>query len=498
VRYTRWQRRHPDAQGGAVALSDGTDQNQTTLPSRHLPAVEFRDLPEPVPLRKVSGASVIILATAIGSGEIILWPYITTQVGFTFMWAALVGFGIQFFLNMEIERYTLATGETAITGFTRFWKPWWWLFVVFALLQNFWPGWATGAATAATFVFGLGENAPVVPITIAALLAIGLTLTLSPVVYQAVEKIQGVLVGVIMLFVIVAIPTATAGASWGALFTDGIGFPAGQAGLGIALLLGALAFAGAGGANNLVQSNYIRDKGMGMGKHMPKIVSPITGHEEAKPSLGYMFPTDAENMRRWRGWWRVANWEQFITFFLIGVLTLIIMAVLAHSTLGVGTVTEQNLAFLRLEGEALQETVAPWFGVAFWITAVIALFTTNLGILDYTSRLIADQFKIHALKDSPFWTESRIYVTAVWFMIVVGSVILLAGVDQPFLLVLIASCIAGVQMFIYSGLLIMLNRKALPPELRVGGIRLAVLAVSFLFFGFLSVLLVVDELGFLG
>ncbi|GAA0940625.1 Nramp family divalent metal transporter [Pseudonocardia zijingensis] len=478
--------------------ASSSSERSAHLPTKYLPPVDFRDLPEPVPLRKVSGASVIILATAIGSGEMILWPYITTQIGFTFMWAALVGFGIQFFLNMEIERYTLATGETAITGFTRFWKPWWWLFVIFALLQNFWPGWATGAATAATYVFGMGEDAPVVPITIAALLAIGITLTLSPVVYQAVEKIQGVLVGLIMLFVIIAIPAATTGEAWGALVTDGVGFPAGQAGLGVALLLGALAFAGAGGANNLVQSNYIRDKGMGMGMHMPKIVSPITGHEEAKPSLGYVFPTDAENMRRWRGWWKVANWEQFITFFLIGVLTLIIMSVLAYSTLGVGNVQEQDLAFLRLEGEALQETVAPWFGVAFWITAVIALFTTNLGILDYTSRLIADQFKINALKDSPFWTESRIYAASVWAMIVVGSVILLVGFDQPFVLVVISSSIAGVQMFIYSGLLMMLNRRALPKEIKLGGVRMAVLAVSFLFFGFLSVLLVLDQLGIVG
>ena len=481
-----------------MTASSSPKQSQTTLPTKYLPPVEFRDLPEPVPLQKVTGASVIILATAIGSGEIILWPYITTQVGFTFMWAAVVGFAIQFFLNMEIERYTLATGETAITGFTRFWKPWWWLFVIFALCQNFWPGWATGAATAATYVFGMGEDAPVVPITIAALLAIGITLTLSPVVYQAVEKIQGVLVLLIILFVVIAIPAATTGAAWGALFTDGVDFPVGQEGLGIALLLGALAFAGAGGANNLVQSNYIRDKGMGMGKHMPKIVSPITGHEEAKPSLGYMFPTDAENMRRWRGWWKVANWEQFITFFLIGVGTLIIMAVLAYSTLGVGRVQEQDLAFLLLEGQVLQETVAPWFGIAFWVTAVIALFTTNLGILDYTSRLIADQFKIHALKDNQSWTESRIYAASVWLMIIAGSLILLAGVDQPFLLVVISSSIAGVQMFIYSGLLIMLNRRALPKELRVGGIRLAVLALSFLFFGFLSVLLVIDELGLMG
>nr|WP_308196706.1 hypothetical protein [Saccharopolyspora erythraea] len=32
------------------------------------------------------------------------------------MWAALLGLVTQYFLNMEIERYTLATGETAITA----------------------------------------------------------------------------------------------------------------------------------------------------------------------------------------------------------------------------------------------------------------------------------------------------------------------------------------------------------------------------------------------
>jgi hypothetical protein len=51
------------------------------LPSRYLPQVKYRDLPDPRGLRTYLGASVIILATALGSGELILWPYITTQVG---------------------------------------------------------------------------------------------------------------------------------------------------------------------------------------------------------------------------------------------------------------------------------------------------------------------------------------------------------------------------------------------------------------------------------
>lgn len=482
-----------------MTATSGPERGQptATLPSKYLPAVEFRDLPEPVPLRRITGASVIILATAIGSGEFILWPYITSQIGFIFMWAAIVGFAIQYFLNMEIERYTLATGESAVTGFARHWKPWWWLFIIFALFQNLWPGWATGASTTLSFALGLGEDAPIVPVTVAALVAIGLALTLSPVVYQTVEKVQGIMVALIMVFVVVAIPLATTAEGWGALYTEGVadvGFPIGREGLSIALLLGALAFAGAGGANNLVQSNYIRDKGMGMGQRIPRIVSPVTGHEEAQPSLGYMFPTDEENMRRWRGWWRVANWEQFLTFFVIGVISLIILSVLAHSTLPVGEVQQQDLAFLRLEGEALQETVAPWFGTAFWAAGTITLFSTNLGIIDYTCRLIADQLKINALRRSEFWSESKIYFAFVWLMIVVGSAILLLGLDQPFILVVIASSIAGVQMFFYSGLLMLLNRKALPREIKVSGVRLAVLGASFLFFGFLSVLLVLDNI----
>jgi hypothetical protein len=36
------------------------------------------------------------------------------------LWLAVIGFTLQYFLNMEIERYTLATGETAVTVFTRF------------------------------------------------------------------------------------------------------------------------------------------------------------------------------------------------------------------------------------------------------------------------------------------------------------------------------------------------------------------------------------------
>ena len=48
--------------------------------------------------------------------------------------------------------------------------------------------------------------------------------------------------------------------------------------------------AGAGGVHNLIQSNWIRDKGYGMGARIPRLVSPITGEDQARPSTGYLFP----------------------------------------------------------------------------------------------------------------------------------------------------------------------------------------------------------------
>ena len=91
----------------------------TELPSKSLPAVPYADLPEPLPMRRVIGPSVLLLAGAIGSGEFVLWPFIVSQVGMVVVWLVVIGVATQYFLNMESERYTLATGETATTGFTR-------------------------------------------------------------------------------------------------------------------------------------------------------------------------------------------------------------------------------------------------------------------------------------------------------------------------------------------------------------------------------------------
>jgi hypothetical protein len=466
------------------------------VPSGNLPPMPYRDMPDPLPLHKILGPGVILAGLGIGSGEYLIWPFIASAHGLQFLWAAVLGVTVQFFLNMEIERYTLATGETCISGFARFWRPWGILFCFFTVVPNMWPGWATGGITVLTFLTGIDPT--LVPyITVGVLFVLGVVLTTSPVVYQTMEKAQFFKVGLTALFLGVAIFAAISPAAWNELpralvnvgnFPDTDMIP-------VSLILGALVFAGAGGANNLAQSNWIRDKGYGMGVYIPKITSPITGEVAAAPATGVMMKQDPENLGKFWVWWKRANVEQFVSFWIVCVFSIALFSALAYSTVFGQKLSEQaNLAFIFAEGNVLKEIVAPWFGNLFWLFGAISLVLVSMGVIDYISRIVADIIKTVYIPTNETWSESRVYFCVAWTTVLTGSFILLSGFNQPLVLIVLAACLDGVVMFIYSILLIQLNRRALPPALRVRGFRLWALVFSVLFYGFFAGWLAVLEL----
>jgi hypothetical protein len=477
-------------------MTTKTDEFYDPIPNGNLPPMPCRDMPEPLPLRKILGPGVILAGLGIGSGEYIIWPFIASSIGLAFLWAAVLGVTVQFFINMEVERYTLATGETAIAGFTRFWKPWGILFCFFTVLPNIWPGWATSGITVMTFLTGM-DPAYVPHVTVGVLFLLGGALTVSPVVYQTMEKAQFFKVGLTIIFLAVAIVSAIGASAWAELPKGlvNIGYFPDRAVIPVSLMLGALVFAGAGGVNNLVQSNWIRDKGFGMGVYIPKIVSPITGEETAAPATGVMMRQDPENLRRFRVWWKRANVEQFVSFWIICVFSIALFSALAYSTVFGQKLSEQaNLAFIFAEGNVLKEIVAPWFGSFFWLFGSISLVLVSMGVIDYISRIVADIVKTVYVPSSQRWTESRIYFLVVWSTVVVGSVILLSGFNQPLVLLVLSACLNGGVMFVYSILLIRLNRRALPPPLRISGFRLGALVFATLFYGFFAGWLAIIEI----
>lgn len=430
---------------------------------------------------RLVGPGIVAGGVGLSSGEFILWPYIASQVGLVLVWGALVGVVTQFFLNMEVERYTLATGETAVSGFNRLWRHWGLVFAILAYLGNLWPGWAISAATLASYLFG---GSPTL-IAVGGLLVVGLALTFAPVVYVALERLIFVKVAAVLILVTLAANLVIDGEAWQALGAGFLSVGTIPDGLGITLVFGAIAYAGAGGAQNLCQSNWIRDKGFGMGVYVPRLVSPVTGAPEAASGVAasYLFEPTAENLRRWRSWWRFANLEQALSFGLVTVVTIALMSGLAYATVFGLPDLPNDVSFLQLEARQLQQRVGPWFGVLFLAVGAFSLFGTAMGIIDYTSRLAADVLKTAY---APTADESRLYFGLVWGMVAIGSLILLAGLSQPMTLLVISASTAGTMMFIYSWLLIVLNRRLLPDPIRIDGFRTAMLVWSTLLFGTLA------------
>ncbi|MVA75438.1 hypothetical protein GC722_05260 [Auraticoccus sp. F435] len=458
------------------------------FPTKNHPRPQVEPMPVP-PARygRLIGPGVVAAGVGLASGEFVLYPYIASQVGLVFVWAAFVGLATQFFINLEIERYTLATGETALCGFSRYWRHWGLVFAILSYFANLWPGWATSSATLITYMTG-GEASWV---AIGILVVIGLVLTLAPVVYVALERAQMLKVAAVLLLFAVAAVFAIGAESWAALpqVVTEARLPYEQ--IGFAVLVGALAFAGAGGGQNLVQSNWIRDKGFAMGQYVPRLVSPVTGEKEAKPSTGYIFEPTEENLSRWKGWWKFANVEQLVTFVLITFVTILFTSLLAYSTVFGTPGLENGITFIQAEGQALGERVGAWFKYLFWIVGAFSLFAAALGIVDYTSRLAADVLKTSYARKAD---ENKLYAGLVWGLVAIGIVVIAAGFDQPLVLLVISAVVGGFMMFIYSGLLILINRKLLPQPIRIRGFRLVMMIWSILLFGTATAVAAQDQI----
>src|SRR5262245_47352411 len=188
---------------------DVTTSVADRFPAKYLAKPEIRPLPEPPRSTwRIIGPGIIAAGVGLASGEFILFPYITSQIGLGFVWAALVGLITQYFLNMEIERYTLATGETALTGFSRLWRHWGLVFAILAYFANLWPAWVTSSGTLFSYIFG---GSPSV-IAIVLLVLVGAILTLAPVVYNALERAQMLKVAAVVLLVVIGAVFAIGGA----------------------------------------------------------------------------------------------------------------------------------------------------------------------------------------------------------------------------------------------------------------------------------------------
>jgi hypothetical protein len=448
-----------------------------------------RELPEPPPLRKLIGPSFIILGVGLGSGELILWPYLSANFGLGIIWAAVLGITFQFFINMEIERYTLVTGESIFVGLTRKFgrlAPYW--FILTTLVPWMWPGIAAASTKLITTALGVNYSAGA---GIIFLLALGGIYSLGRVVYKTQERVQKAIILVGIPFVLLITLLFAKSSHWLALAAgllgQGEGFLFLPATIPFATFLGALAYAGAGGNLNLAQSLYAKEKGYGMGKYAGHITNILSGQKEQISLEGNTFEPNAENLSRFRVWWKRINIEHGLVFWITGAFTMILLSLLAYATVYKDPGVETSINFVVREGMVIAQKTFPALGTFFLGMAALMLFGTQFSVYGSNSRISAenlvianpDRFKIERL--------SKYFYVFLWVQILAGIIIFASGFTEPLALVVTGAVFNAISMFIYSGLILWLNLTSLDKSLRPSPLRIAAVGAAFLFYGGFSI-----------
>ena len=458
--------------------------------------LDKKDLPKPLSFKKLLGPSFILLGLGLGSGELILWPYLASIYGLGIMWGAFLGITFQFFINMEVERYALVTGESVFVGLARKLKvfsPIW--FILSTLIPWMWPGIIASSAALLAYIFGI-EYSPY--LSIGLLLLIGIALTLGPVIYKTQETFQRslILIGVPFIFLLVLLFAQPL--DWITLGRGMVGIGDGYlflpVGISLATFIGAFAYAGAGGNLNLAQSFYIKEKGYGMGKYSGRITSILTGKKEKIALTGSTFECNEENMSKFNKWWKAINLEHLIIFWGTGLFTMILLSMLAYLTVYETGGGLKGIEFIIQEAGVIAANSINIIGTLFLIIAAAMLFSTQFSVMDATSRIMSENLVILSPKKFKIEKLSLFYYAFLWIQIVFGIMIFSFGFTEPLQLVIIGAVLNAFAMFVYSGLLLWLNKTSLDKKLRPSIIRTLAVSAAFLFYGIFSILTIVQNI----
>ena len=465
-----------------------------------LPAWGQDDLPEPLPfnarnLFRTIGPGAILLATSIGGGEWLVGPAMAVQFGTGVFWIATIAIILQVIFNLEAVRYTLYTGEPIYSGFMRL-KPgsnfWATFYVVLAALQLGIP--AVAAACAAPLFAAFANRVPGSPdagtlvyITYAVVIVTVLILLFGGTIERTLEYISWVMLAVVFIFLLGVNFFFVPFENWVRTFSGFFSFGYMPAGVDLALLGALAATAGSGGIGNLTISNWARDKGFGMGAHVGAIPSAIGAQEIKLSHTGKVFPVTAENMRRWRLWWRYVQVDQ-VWLWMFGCFAGMFLNVNLATAIIPPGMNISGVAAGAFQAQYMAERLWPGFWFLALLNGFWILFKTHLGNTDLLIRTITDIV----------WTGShrarawrggdirRIYygllvMFTVWGMIAVNW-------DDAMGLFKIIANVAGLVLAIAGVHVLVVNRTLLPPELRPALWRQAGLILCTVFYSIFTVI----------
>jgi Mn2+/Fe2+ NRAMP family transporter len=385
------------------------------------------------------------MVSAAGSGELLFTPRVGALHGYELLWAMLTAIALKWFINREVGRFAVCTGETLLQGFSglpgpRGWAVWLILVPQLFVAVTAVAGLAGGAATALILVLP-GEA------TLWTLVSIVASTTLVTYGrYHLVER-AAMLIGV----VIAAAAVSAAVAVRPDLGDLAAGLrPRLAPGIDHAEILPWLGFMLSGAAGLIWYSYWTVAKGYGAAADRAGAKSGDRGGAR-----------DSERLRGWVAQMTLDNTVAVVGTFLVAGAFLVLGAELLRPQ---NLVPEEQRVAATL-GRLLGDV---WGTAGYWLMIAgvfVGFWDTVLADQDGHGRMFADgsRLVIPALRRYPEVAVRRVFVIVLVTILPIG---LYLAVGEPVTLLKIAGGIEAAHIPVVTGLTLYLNRTRLPRALR--------------------------------
>jgi hypothetical protein len=434
------------------------------------------ELPEPLPLTlrhalRTIGPGAILLSASIGGGEWLVGPALAVKHGMGIFWIATLAIVLQTILNLEGIRYTLYTGEPIVCGFLRL-KPsstfWAAVYSILTVAQLGMP--ALGAACAAVMFSAFAGRLPGAPdaaslawLTYAVMAVTVLILMVGGTIERMLEKASWMMIAFIFVFLTIANVLFVPFDHWVSTAAGFGNFGYWPPGADVVLLATLAATAGSGGVGNLVITNWMRDKGYGMGATVGAIPSAFGGREIQLSGVGNVFEINPVNLARWRVWRQYVFLDQVVLWAAGCFLGMFLNVNLATAIVPAG----ENLADLgagAFQAKYMAEKLWPGFWFLALLNGFWILFSTHLGNTDTLVRLVTDILWSAGLSERAGSNVRRLYYSLLLGFTVWGAITVQWGSAMTLFKAL--GVVAGPILCLAALQILAVNTRLLPPELR--------------------------------
>jgi hypothetical protein len=292
------------------------------------------------------------------------------------------------------------------------------------------------------------------------------------------------------------------GSTWGTIATGMVRFDSviDVSNSGQFLVIGAfIGYSGLGGLGNATISNYVRDKGWGMGSVVGAIPSAIGGKTLRLSHIGAVFPINQQNLSLWKKWWRYVAIDQYGIWAVGSFIGMALPCAIGLQFLKPqSAINEWGAAVVQANGIALVG------GPVFWYLTLICgffiLVSTQLGAIDILPRRWTDIIwtGFPAIRKRSERSIGKLYYAIIGLYVLWCLMVIALGLKTPFYLVVLMANLALFPIIVTCVMTIIVNRRFLPAAIRPRRWREAVLVLAALCYAvFFVATTVLDERGFI-